>query len=58
MTQMGKNLPVMRETQVPCLDQEDLLEKGMETSSSTLAWRFSGTEEPGVPMGLQRVGHN
>ena len=57
---MGKNLPVKEawETQVPCLDQEDLLEKGMATHPSILAWRFPWTEEPGVSMGLQRVRHN
>ena len=57
---MGKNLPVKEawETQVPCLDQEDLLEKGMATHPSILAWRFPWTEEPGASMGLQRVRHN
>ena len=29
------------------LSQEDPLEKGMATHSSTLAWRISWTEEPG-----------
>ena len=29
------------------LDWEDPLEKGMATHSSTLAWRFPGTEEAG-----------
>ena len=29
------------------LCQEDLPEKGMETHSSTLAWRIPWTEEPG-----------
>ena len=38
---MVKNLPVMQETQVQSLDQEDLLEKGMATHSSILAWRIS-----------------
>ena len=37
---MVKNLPVMQETQVQSLDQEDLLEKGMATHSSILAWRI------------------
>ena len=42
------------------LGQEDPLEKGMATHSSTLAWEISGTEEPdGLQfMGSQRVGHN
>ena len=36
------------------------LEKEMATHSSVLAWRISGTEEPGgLPsMGLHRVGHD
>ena len=53
-----KNLPAMQETQVQSLGQEDLLEKGMATHSSLLAWRIPWTEEHGGPpsMGLQRVG--
>ena len=39
MTQMVKKLPAMRETQVQSLGQEDPLEEGMATHSSTLAWR-------------------
>ena len=37
-----------------------LLEKGMATYSSILAWRIPRTEEPGrlQSMGSQRVGHN
>ena len=52
---MVKNLPTMQETQVLSLDSEDLLEKGVATHCSTLAWRISGTEEPGGlrSMGLQ-----
>ena len=36
------------------------LEKEMATYSTTLAWRISGTEEPGrLPsMGSHRVGHD
>ena len=50
----------MQETQVQSLDQEDPLEKEMETHSSILAWEILGIEEPGrqQSMGLQRVGHN
>ena len=48
-----KNLPAMQETQVPSLGQEDSLEKGMATHSSTLAWRIPWTEGPG---GLQSMG--
>ena len=50
MAQMVKNMPVMQETQVQSLGQEDPLEKGMATHSSILAWRIPWTEEPG---GLQ-----
>ena len=39
MAQMVKNLPAVAETQVQSLGQEDLLEKGMATHSSILAWR-------------------
>ena len=55
-----KNPPVMQETWVQSLDQEDALEKGMATHSSILAWRIPWTEEPGglQPMGSQRVGHD
>ena len=38
-----KNLPAMQETQVWSLGQEDPLEKGMATHSSTLAWRILWT---------------
>ena len=44
---MVKNLPVMQETWVPSLDQEDPLEKEMATHSSVIAWRIPWTEEPG-----------
>ena len=33
--------------QVRSLDREDLLEEGMPTHSSILAWRIPWTEEPG-----------
>ena len=39
--------------QVPSLGQEDLLEEGMATHSSILAWKTAWTEEPG---GLQSMG--
>ena len=60
MAQTVKNQPAMRETYVRSLGQDDLLEKGMATPSSILAWRILWTEEPGwlQYMGLQRVGHN
>ena len=39
---------------------EGLLEKGMATHSSILAWRIPWTQEPGrlESMGSQRIGHN
>ena len=42
------------------LGQGDLLEEGMATHSSILAWRIPWTEEPGGLqfMGSQRVGHD
>ena len=57
---MIKNLPVMQETRVQSLGQEDSLEKGKAIHSSILAWRILWTEETG---GLQftasqRVGHD
>ena len=50
-----KNLPVMQETQVQSLGQEDPLEKEMATHSSILAWEIPRTEETGglQPMGFQ-----
>ena len=36
---MVKHLPVMWETWIQSLGQEDPLEKGMATHSSILAWR-------------------
>ena len=45
--QTVKNLPVMQETLVPFLCQDDPLEEGLATNSSILAWRIPWTEEPG-----------
>ena len=60
VAQLVKNLPVMQETWVQSLGQEDPLENIMATHSSILAWRIPWTEEPGrlQSMGLQRVGHD
>ena len=60
VVQRLKRLPAMQETWVQSLSQEGLLEKGMATHSSILAWKIPWTEEPG---GLQskrsqRVGHD
>ena len=60
VAQRVKNLPAMEETWVQSLGQEDLLEKGMATHSSILAWGIPWTEKPGglQSMGLQGVGHD
>ena len=58
--QMLKHLPIMWETWVRSLGQEDLLEKGMATLSSILAWKIPWMEEPGrlQSVGSQRVRHD
>ena len=60
MVQTVKNLPAMRETQVPSLSREDGLEKEMATHSSILTWSIPWTEELGElqSMGSQRVRHD
>ena len=59
-TQIVKNPVAIQETWFQSLGEEDLLEKGMTSQSSVLAWRIPWTEKPGGiwSMGLQRVGHN
>ena len=56
----GKNLLVMQEIWVQSVGWEVLLEKGMATHSSILAWRSPWTEETGglQSSGSQRVGHD
>ena len=44
---MVKDLPAMQETWVQSLGQEDLLEEGMATHSSILAWAIPWAEAPG-----------
>ena len=58
--QTVRNSPVMQDTWVQSLGWEDLLEKGMATHSSILAWRIPWTEKPGglQSLGSQRVGHD
>ena len=55
--QVKSHLPMQNtgdtETRVPSLCQEDLLEEGMKTHSSIIAWRVPWTEEPGS---LQSIG--
>ena len=57
---MVKNRPAMQEVEVLPPGWEDLLEKGMATYSSILAWRIPWTEEPESrqSMGSHRVGHD
>jgi len=47
VAQMVKNLPAVQETQVQSLSWDDLLEKGMATYSSIIAWRIPWTDELG-----------
>ena len=57
---MVKNLPASAGGSSSILSREDLLEDGMATHSSILAWEILWTEEPGglQSMGPQRVGHD
>ena len=57
VAQVIKNPPAKQETWVQSLGWEDLLEEGMATYSSILAWKIPWTEEPGGQqfMGSQRV---
>ena len=52
---MVKDLPVIQETWVQSLGQEDSVEKGMATHSSILAWRVPRTEEPAWWATVHRV---
>ena len=45
---MVNNLPAMPKTWVQSLGWEDLLEEGMATHSSILAWTIPWTEERGM----------
>ena len=50
VAQWVQNLPAIQETQemrVRPLGQEDPMEEGMATHSSSVAWRIPWTEEPG-----------
>ena len=60
VAQMVKNPPAMRKTWIPSLGWKDLLEEGMATHSSILAWRIPRTEDSGglQSMGSQRVRHS
>ena len=57
---MVKNAPVLQETQVQSLCQDDPLEE-MASHSSIPAWETPWTKEPGRPhsaWGHRRVGHD
>ena len=54
VAQTLKSMPVMQETQLQSLDQEDPLEKSIVTHSSILARRIPWTEEP---VGYSPWGH-
>ena len=43
---VAKNPPAMQEMQVRSLGQQNHLEEGIATHSSSLAWRIPWTEEP------------
>ena len=60
LAQKVRHLPTMWETWVQSLGWEDLLEEGMATHSSILAWRISWTEEPDglQSIGSQKLGHD
>ena len=60
VAQTIRSLPVMWETLVQSLGQEDPLEKEMVTLSSILAWRIPWTEELGrlQSVGSQRIRHD
>ena len=68
VAQIVKNLPVMQETWVQYLGQDEPLKKGKGRSPREgngnplqyLAWRIPRTEGPGVlqSMGSQRVEHH
>ena len=55
-----KNPPVMWETRIPSLGQEDPLEKELAICSSILTWKIPWTEEPGraTVHGVARVRHD
>ena len=60
VSQMVKNLPVVRETWLQSLGWEDPMQEGMATHSSILPGESPWTEEPGglQSMGSQRVRHD
>ena len=45
VAQTAKTLPVMQETRILSLGEEDPLEKGMASHTSILAWKIPWTEQ-------------
>ena len=59
VAQLVKNLPAMQETRVQSLGREDLLEEGMATHSSVLAWRTPWTRSlAGCSPRVAKSGHD
>ena len=56
----GKESPLVQETWVQSLGQEDPREEEMATHSIIFAWKIPWSEEPGEPQSirLKRVGHD
>ena len=57
VAQTVKNLSAKWGTQVQPLGRDDLLEEGMTTHFSILAWRIPRTEEPQARLGHCKVKH-
>ena len=55
VAQTIRDLPAVQEIQVLSLGGEDLLEKGMATHYSILAWKIPWTEEPEAWWAVQGV---
>ena len=57
---MVKNQPIVQETWVQSLGQEDPLEEEMATHSIIFAWKIPRSQEPGElqSIGSKRVGHD
>ena len=53
VAQMVKSSPAVQETQVQSQGQEDLLEKGMATDSSILAWKIHGQRSLAQVVGIK-----
>ena len=58
VTNPPKTPPVVQETPVQSLDQEDPLEKEMATHSTVLAWEIPLIEKPAMVHWIARVGHD